>query len=110
MQVTRYCQLFFTGILASEWVKEKVRFVCAGDLVANARIGIANLIFFMVKCSNMEHVSFLSVSYQNKKAKDFFVPCRPYSDRTAPVRSVQAALHWPARITPGLIMFTCALI
>ena len=26
------------------------------------------------------------------------------------VRSVQAALHWPARITPGLIMSTCALI
>ncbi|HBX5686599.1 TPA: hypothetical protein MH533_16060 [Klebsiella pneumoniae] len=57
----------------------------------------------------MERKKLTCVSYQNKKAKDFFVPCRPYSDRTAPVRSVQAALHWPARITPGLIMFTCAL-
>ncbi|RRE43820.1 hypothetical protein EAO28_18770 [Klebsiella pneumoniae] len=49
----------------------------------------------------MERKKLTCVSYQNKKAKDFFVPCRPYSDRTAPVRSVQAALHWPARITPG---------
>ena len=81
-----------------------------GDFAVKERIGIANLIIFVVKCSNMKRVPFLSVSYQNKKAKDFFVPCRPYSDRTAPVLSVQAALHWPARITPGLIMSTCALI
>ena len=95
---------FFTGILASEWVKEKVRFVSAGDLVANERIGIANLIFFMVKRSNMKHVSFLSVSYQNKKTKDFFVHASPYSYCIAPVPPVFAVSIRPNRLTPGLTM------
>ncbi|RNL74625.1 hypothetical protein D7I40_09885 [Citrobacter sp. MH181794] len=104
MQVTRHCQLFFAVFLASKWVKEKVRFVCAGDLAVNERIGIANLIFFMDKRSNMEHVSFLSVSYQNKKTKDFFVHASPYSYCIAPVSPVFAVSIRPNRLTPGLTM------
>ncbi|WET92112.1 hypothetical protein P3W47_20245, partial [Klebsiella quasipneumoniae] len=77
---------------------------------AEERIGIAILTENRAFCSNMERKNLTCVSYQNKKAKDFFVPCRPYSDRTAPVHSVEAALYRPARITPGLIMSTCALI
>ncbi|MCG6528566.1 hypothetical protein K6U28_19635 [Vibrio parahaemolyticus] len=58
----------------------------------------------------MERKKLTCVSYPPPPPPPPPPPCRPYSDRTAPVRSVQAALHWPARITPGLIMSTCALI
>ena len=95
---------FFAGFLASEWVKKKVRFVCAGDLVANERIGIANLIIFVDKRSNMERTPFLSVSYQNKKTKDFFVHASPYSYCIAPVPPVFAVCIRPNRLTPGLTM------
>ncbi|ALD78087.1 hypothetical protein P10159_3330 [Citrobacter portucalensis] len=52
----------------------------------------------------MEHVSFLSVSYQNKKTKDFFVHASPYSYCIAPVPPVFAVSIRLNRLTPGLTM------
>ena len=59
--------------------------VTRAALALNERIGIANLINFRVNRSNMERQSFLSVSYQNKKTKDFFFFFSPYSYCIAPV-------------------------
>ncbi|MCM8843289.1 hypothetical protein [Citrobacter cronae] len=64
----------------------KLIFVLDGDFAVKERIGIANLIIFVVKRSNMKRVPFLSVSYQNKMTKDFFVHASPYSYYIAPVR------------------------
>ncbi|OQM40943.1 hypothetical protein C3425_21525 [Citrobacter braakii] len=79
-------------------------FVFAGDLGVNVRIGIANLIIFVDKRSRMERASFLSVSYQNKMTKDFFVHASPYSYCIAPVPPVFADSNRPNRLTPGLTM------
>ncbi|WP_230878129.1 hypothetical protein, partial [Burkholderia sp. 9775_39] len=64
----------------------------------------ANLIIFVDKRSNMERTPFLSVSYQNKKTKDFFVHASPYSYCIAPVPPVFAVCIRPNRLTPGLTM------
>ena len=101
---------FFADFLPTAGEKAVKHGGLQGHYAAKERIGIAILTEIRVFCSNMERKKLTCVSYQNKKAKDFFVPCRPYSDRTAPVHSVEAALYRPARITPGLIMSTCALI
>ncbi|PLN87823.1 hypothetical protein CWN64_22005, partial [Klebsiella pneumoniae] len=60
--------------------------VFVGDFAVTERIEIANLIIFVVKRSNMKRMSFLSVPYQNKMTKDFFVHASPYSYYIAPVR------------------------
>jgi len=60
--------------------------VFVGNFAVTERIEIANLIIFMVKRSNMKRMSFLSVPYQNKMTKDFFVHASPYSYYIAPVR------------------------
>ncbi|TKU78787.1 hypothetical protein FDW92_02790 [Citrobacter sp. wls706] len=65
---------------------EKFIIVFVGDFAVKERIEIANLIIFVVKCSNMKRMSFLSVPYQNKMTKDFFVHASPYSYYIAPVR------------------------
>ena len=78
--------------------------VTRAALALNKRIGIANLINFRVNRSNMERQSFLSVSYQNKKTKDFFVHASPYSYCIAPVPPVFADSNRPNRLTPGLTM------
>jgi hypothetical protein len=60
-------------------------------------------------CSNMERKKLTCVSYQNKKAKDFLFPAGPTV--IALLRYVPFRPRFrPARITPGLIMSTCALI
>jgi hypothetical protein len=102
--VIRHRQPFCADFKTSEWVKEKVRFMCAGYLAVNERIRIANLIFFMDKRSNMKRTPFLSVSYQNKKTKDLFVHASPYSYCIAPVPPVFAISIRPNRLTPGLTM------
>ena len=78
--------------------------VTRAALALNERIGIANLINFRVNRSNMKHVLFLSVSYQNKKTKDLFVHASPYSYCIAPVPPVFAVSIRPNRLTPGLTM------
>ena len=60
--------------------------VFVGNFAVTERIEIANLIIFVVKRSNMKRMSFLSVPYQNKMTKDFFVHASPYSYYIAPVR------------------------
>jgi hypothetical protein len=52
----------------------------------------------------MERTPFLSVSYQNKMTKDFFVHASPYSYCIAPVPPVFADSNRPNRLTPGLTM------
>ncbi|WP_336285500.1 hypothetical protein [Citrobacter arsenatis] len=91
-QVIRHSYAFFIGFNVIEWVKVKVGFGCVGDLAVNERIGIANLIFFMDKRSNMKRTPFLSVSYQNKKTKDLFVHASPYSYCIAPVRPLSPSI------------------
>ncbi|HGF0733207.1 TPA: hypothetical protein ACLU2H_005667, partial [Klebsiella pneumoniae] len=60
--------------------------VFVGNFAVTERIEIANLIIFVVKRSNMKRMSFLSVPYQNKMTKDFFVHASPYSYYIDPVR------------------------
>ncbi|HBX6194835.1 TPA: hypothetical protein MH628_28245 [Klebsiella pneumoniae] len=60
--------------------------VFVGNFAVTERIEIANLIIFVVKHSKMKRMSFLSVPYQNKMTKDFFVHASPYSYYIAPVR------------------------
>ncbi|OLY66666.1 hypothetical protein BWD41_24280 [Citrobacter braakii] len=60
--------------------------VFVGNFAVTERIEIANLIILVVKRSNMKRMSFLSVPYQNKMTKDFFVHASPYSYYIAPVR------------------------
>jgi hypothetical protein len=85
MRAGHTAQSAFLRVLPRMSAKRNEIRVCR-DLVANERIGIANLIIFVVKRSNMKRMSFLSVSYQNKKTKDFFVHASPYSYCIAPVR------------------------
>ena len=91
-------------LTASERGKGNLIFAFCKDLSINERIGIANLNIFRVNRFNMERMSFLSVSYQNKKMNDFFVPASPYSYCIAPVPPVFAVRNRLNRLTPGLTM------
>ena len=84
-RVIRRRMLFSDGYDGGGEEMQNLILVTRAALALNERIGIANLINFRVNRSNMERQSFLSVSYQNKKTKDFFVHASPYSYCIAPV-------------------------
>jgi hypothetical protein len=84
MQAIRHCQ-FFCGFWQGWRVKKKLIIVFAGDLVANERIGIANLIIFVVKRSNMKRTVVFICFISEQKDERFFVHASPYSYCIAPV-------------------------